>query len=71
MTIIVALSLISWAIVITVIAAGVIIENQECIMSGVLLLLVVMLAHAFFQVGAAWQCDDVIAQYQLAKKITP
>jgi len=70
MTIIVTLSLISWAITFTVVFIGLSQKNEDCAMTGVIMILALMLAHAFFQIGAHWQVEDIMEKYQIIKKAT-
>jgi hypothetical protein len=71
MTIIVALSLISWAIVITVLTIGISQKNEDCTVAGAVLFIGLMVVHFSFQVGAFWQLCDTVEKYELVKKIIP
>lgn len=69
MFIITAVSLIGLAVVITLIAIGVVADNQDIICSGIIALLVWILSHALFQLGANWQHNDTLVNYKLEPKI--
>lgn len=71
MTFIVALSLILWAVVITVIVIGARQDNEDCTMSGLALLAALILCSFSFQAGAFWQHVDTLEKYQLIKKVAP
>jgi len=71
MTIIVVLSLISWAVAITVLVIGVSQKNEDCAMTGAVLLTGLLVIHFSFSVGAFWQHADTLEKYNLVKKPTP
>lgn len=69
MTVIVTLSLISWAVAFTVFFIGVGQKNEECTVAGVVLLLGLLVVHFSFCVGAFWQHQDTLEKYNLIEKI--
>ena len=69
MTIIVALSLISWAVVITLIAVGISQKNEDVGMTGAVLFIGLLVVHFSFSVGAFWQHQDTLEKYNLIEKI--
>ncbi len=71
MTIIVTISLISWAVVITVLTIGVSQKNENCAMAGAVLLIGLVIVHFSFSVGAFWQHNDTLEKYNLVKKTHP
>jgi hypothetical protein len=71
MTIIVALSLISWAVVLTIIAVGVSQNNENVGMTGAVFFIGLLTVHFSFSVGAFWQRQDTLEKYNLIEKSKP
>lgn len=70
MTIIVALSLIAWAVTFTALMIGINQRSEDLIMFGIIILVGLGICCISFEMGALWQRLDTVEKYQLVKKIT-
>ncbi len=70
MLIITAVSLISWAIVVTLLFVGVVFRSEGAMAAGALFFIANIVIHCSFQAGANWQVDDCLSKYNLVPKIS-
>ena len=68
MTILVTLSLISWAMTLALFFASWISKSEDVAMLTVLWFVFIFGVHVFFQVGAAWQHKNTLDKYILTEE---